>query len=455
MYFQQLESDIATISKSAKGRVLFFDADGVCVLGLSETSQIQMQYSGGYIYVIQDGGGTSVPNQSGASNTPMGVNSSFYKFTVIGLTDIDGRPYTALTQPNYDMNTYLTKVRDAYEYLVGNIFVGCCNTSTDSILWYADEASFPATGIVETLYVDMATPALFLWDGAAYVQIGGGGGVASVTGYSVDNTDPANPIVKAIPIAGTDAAEPVTGDIEVNDGVAFYSEDGSRNTRVVFSPSLDEFLRIRVTDGVSPKSYIFPLDNEVNSSSVLTLNVLKKRIWTKAGTPTTTDDSTEGYLVGSLIWDTTNSILYRCTDNTASAAVWTYANVQSDVLRTGNTVPAGATRWAAPGFSGISTTAVVNIAEKAIHTNFRVMTGTAQPASGSITITRQFTDPIGTVLQNDVLTIPAGSAIGAYEFTGASFNSLTLDTTIKFVFLNNSSGASAFIQGIQRDFIVP
>jgi hypothetical protein len=176
MYFQQLESDIATISKSAKGRVLFFDADGVCVLGLSETSQIQMQYSGGYIYVIQDGGGTSVPNQSGASNTPMGFNSSFYKFTVIGLTDIDGKPYTALTQPDYDMNTYLTKVRDAYEYLVGNIFVGCCNTSTDSILWYADEASFPATGIVETLYVDMATPALFLWDGAAYVQIGGGGG---------------------------------------------------------------------------------------------------------------------------------------------------------------------------------------------------------------------------------------------------------------------------------------
>jgi len=187
MYFQQLESDIATISKSAKGRVLFFDADGVCVLGLSETSQIQMQYSGGYIYVIQDGGGTSVPNQDGVSKTPIGFNCSFYKFTVVGLTDIDGRPYTALTQPNYDINTYLTKVRDAYEYLVGNIFVGCCNTGTDSILWYADEASFPATGIVETLYVDMATPALFLWDGSAYVAFGGGGsGFVPYTGATGD-----------------------------------------------------------------------------------------------------------------------------------------------------------------------------------------------------------------------------------------------------------------------------
>jgi hypothetical protein len=84
------------------------------------------------------------------------------------------------------MNTYLTKVRDAYEYLVGNIFVGCCNTATDSILWYADEASFPATGIVETLYVDMATPALFLWDGAAYVQIGGGGSFVPYTGATGD-----------------------------------------------------------------------------------------------------------------------------------------------------------------------------------------------------------------------------------------------------------------------------
>ena len=49
---------------------------------------------------------------------------------------------------------------------------------------------------------------------------------------------------------------------------------------------------------------------------------LKSRFWTKAGAPTTSDDSTQGFIVGSLIFDTTNSILYRCTNNSTGAAVW-------------------------------------------------------------------------------------------------------------------------------------
>ena len=59
--------------------------------------------------------------------------------------------------------------------------------------------------------------------------------------------------------------------------------------------------------------------------SLIDQEVLKKRIWTKAGTPTVTDDINEGFVVGSLIWDTTNSILYKCTDNTGGAAVWSAA----------------------------------------------------------------------------------------------------------------------------------
>jgi hypothetical protein len=105
-----------------------------------------------------------------------------------------------------------------------------------------------------------------------------------------------------------------------------------------------------------------------------------------------------------------------------------------------------------PGLSGFSATVVANIAEKAVHTTFRVMTATAQPASGSLTITRQFTDVIGTVLQNDVLTIPAGSAIGEYNFSGSTYNSIGLATTIKFIFVNNSTASSAFIQGVERSF---
>jgi hypothetical protein len=62
-----------------------------------------------------------------------------------------------------------------------------------------------------------------------------------------------------------------------------------------------------------------------NLRSLIDQEVLKKRIWTKAGTPTVTDDINEAFVVGSLIWDTTNSILYKCTDNTNGAAVWSAA----------------------------------------------------------------------------------------------------------------------------------
>lgn len=40
--------------------------------------------------------------------------------------------------------------------------------------------------------------------------------VQSVTGDSVDNTDPSNPIVNAIPLSGTSAGNPITGDIELD-----------------------------------------------------------------------------------------------------------------------------------------------------------------------------------------------------------------------------------------------
>lgn len=358
MFTQALNVDIATISKSAKGRVLFFDADGVCVLGLSETAQIQMQFDGGYIYVIQDGGGTSLFSQGSVSNVPMAQNCSFYKFTVIGLTDIDGRPFTALVQPNYDQEVYKAKVREAYEYLVANVFVGCCGTSTNSVLWYADEASFPVTGLTETLYVDMATPALFLWDGAAYVAFGGGsgGGVASVTGYSVDNTDPSNPIVKAIPLAGTASGSPVTGDVEVDkilfqmyqgDLAGLYAALRLTSSFMGLNAALLATSAVGITGiNVSDNSILltsstgtfggakYAADYSANFvlRSLIDLEVLKKRIWTKAGTPTTTDDVNEGYVVGSLIWDTTNSILYKCTDNTGGAAVWAVAIGSSQTI---------------------------------------------------------------------------------------------------------------------------
>jgi hypothetical protein len=45
------------------------------------------------------------------------------------------------------------------------------------------------------------------------------GGVESVTGDSVDNIDPLNPIINAVPLTGTTVGNPVTGTIETNSEV--------------------------------------------------------------------------------------------------------------------------------------------------------------------------------------------------------------------------------------------
>lgn len=66
------------------------------------------------------------------------------------------------------------------------------------------------------------------------------GGVQSVTGDSVDNTDPQNPIINAIPLTGTEEGSPVTGPIEITHigfaianknqvlPIAAVNDDGSR-----------------------------------------------------------------------------------------------------------------------------------------------------------------------------------------------------------------------------------
>jgi hypothetical protein len=124
----------------------------------------------------------------------------------------------------------------------------------------------------------------------------------------------------------------------------------------------------------------------------------------------------------------------------------------TDTIRAGTTIPASTTRWLISGLSGFGTSAVLNMAERAVHTTFRVTTGTAQPANGSLTITREFTNLVGTVLQSDVLTIPASSPVGVYEFTGASFDATAINCNLKFICVNNGTSSSAFVQGLERAY---
>ena len=193
----------------------------------------------------------------------------------------------------------------------------------------------------------------------------------------------------SIPLAGTTAGNPVTGPIqwEDTDGttypkVLFYQDDTDNNVRFEVLRNTDEMI-FRQSSLFDPSDYVeiiffgdsgfdirqfvngviqssmgllsggqftfitpsgqagvTSVVNEVdmNFDSLTPLRVLKKRFWTKAGAPTASDDDLQGFIVGSLIWDTTNSILYRCTDNTTGAAVWLQVG---PVITSGTAAPSG------------------------------------------------------------------------------------------------------------------
>jgi len=150
----------------------------------------------------------------------------------------------------------------------------------------------------------------------------------------------------------------------------------------------------------------------------------------------------------SITTPATNDYLYYASDGLWKNRPLTY----TEVIRAGAVIPASTTRWLVPGLSGFATALAVNIAEKAVHTTFRIMLGSAQSALGSITITREFTTAIGTLLQSDSMTIPAGSAVGFYEYSGASFDATATNCNIKFIFTNNATGTSGNVQGLERSF---
>lgn len=65
-----------------------------------------------------------------------------------------------------------------------------------------------------------------------------------------------------------------------------------------------------------------------NAEAGRTLLELKKNNYTATAAPTTGDDSSKGYSVGSQWYDQTNDNMYHCVDSTVGAAVW----VQGDVV---------------------------------------------------------------------------------------------------------------------------
>jgi hypothetical protein len=316
------------------------------------------------------------------------------------------------------------------------------------------------------------------------------GTVESVTDLSpsaIDNTDPANPVTNIIPRSGTDSGFPVTGDIELEDSVntstkKIYSTDAvNYETQVLFDEeggvrlqsdiltsgaqgiiktTLGSFL-IQMFDGTNSAAIqCFTTDNSIRIISdlptfeglvyqadysanygllsVIDLTTFKKRFWTKAGTPTTTDDDSQGFIVGSLIWDTTNSILYRATDVTPSAATWTVAIAGGGSGTVNSGTANRLTYYAATGTTVSELSAITALrALKSDANGLPVAFDTAtEPSLTELSYVKGVTSAIQTQLNAKVDTCVVGTglgntttAAGVTNFASLYAGQLTFSTT--------------------------
>jgi hypothetical protein len=147
--------------------------------------------------------------------------------------------------------------------------------------------------------------------------------------------------------------------------------------------------------------------------------------------PTITAGTTAQYWRGDKSWQTLPSPVYL------------------ELIRTGSTILASATRYAAEGLAGLSTGVVITIAPKKLFSTFRVFITSAQPASGSLVVTRKFYNIAGTEIGSQSLTIAASSVAGIYEYTGATYDMSSTDGSYGFTIVNNATSTSANCNSIE------
>lgn len=79
---------------------------------------------------------------------------------------------------------------------IDDIFAGSLSLNFDSVLngsvQFNNFGDFPLIGKLGKVYIDLATPAAYQWDGVSYVELGGGG--SSLTTVVNVNTTPYNPV---------------------------------------------------------------------------------------------------------------------------------------------------------------------------------------------------------------------------------------------------------------------
>lgn len=150
--------------------------------------------------------------------------------------------------------------------------------------------------------------------------------VVAGTNVTVDNTDPLNPIVNATGGGGSQTLEQTlvlgntTGgeDIQISDGDGVFMDNGSRLIKGVTDAGRGG------AKGIALKCSIdYEYKWEAGILYVLEQDgfTVRETKYNFAITPTATDDSTKGFVVGSR-WILDNGDLYICKDATSTAAVW-------------------------------------------------------------------------------------------------------------------------------------
>lgn len=228
-----------------------------------------------------------------------------------------------------------------------------------------------------------------------------GGGVDSISGDGVNNSDPANPVL-TFPTAAEIGAEPARG---ADDN---YVTDA-------------QLVVIGNTSGT-------------NTGDQTVIN---------PPTTTATNDFQVGDGSGSWITKTlaqTVTILRTALDSVFATLVHTH-NASSPIVcyLSGSTVPAGVTFYGAPGKIGLD--AVANnvpwpVGGVVSNLSFRI--SATQPASGSLVITLV----LNTVATSLVITIPAGATVGTYT-NNTDTVLITANDLLQIKVVNNATAASA------------
>lgn len=255
------------------------------------------------------------------------------------------------TEDNAKAVGVVNQVVNANEFVLtfaGRILSGVPAQAQGSVMYLSDSVAGTMTTTPPTIAVRIMEISENAVSGIVNIDWKGGtggGSVNSVTGDSVDNTDPANPVVNAVPLAGTALGSPVTGDIEIDNSIEqfIYQENGAErnefrsdlpNKTIEFSYRNADVTSIFTAGAVSSRigyedtslpgsgDYIIRASLFSDSATYPVVTIINglRCDFNGQSAPGVNDDDTLGFGVTS--FRIYNGVIYICTDSTTGAAVW-------------------------------------------------------------------------------------------------------------------------------------